>query len=122
MFILSAGKIIKFLRIKHGLTQDEMANILSVKKSSIQKYEADNVPNLKIDTIRILSNYFGITPTAFIFPENYRNIDLKLLINNKNQIDELNKLLLLNLNESGRKKVFEYARDLNDSKNYRELQ
>lgn len=99
-----------------------MANLLNVKKSSIQKYEADNVPNLKIDTIRLLSNHFGITPNAFIFPEKYRNIDLKLLLNNKAQIEEHNKLLLTSLNDVGRKKVFEYARDLKDSNNYRELQ
>ena len=65
---MSVGKIIKFLRHEHGLTQEELANILEVKKSSIQKYESNDVPNLKIGTIRKLSKTFGISASAFIFP------------------------------------------------------
>lgn len=61
---MSTGKIIKTLRCKHGLTQDELATILEVKKSRHHQ------------------------------------------------------LLLSDLNDEGRKKVFEYAKDLKDSKNY----
>lgn len=115
---MSVGKIIKFLRCKDGLTQEELAEILGVTKNSIQKYEANEVPNLKIGTIRMLSNKFGISPTVFIFPENYRDIDLSIMIQVEKQLSEHNKILISNLNETGRNKVFEYAKDLVDSKNY----
>ena len=115
---MSVGKIIKFLRKENQLTQDELAEILDISKNSIQKYEANEVPNLKIGTIRMLSNKFGISPTVFIFPENYRDIDLSIMIQVEKQLSEHNKILISNLNETGRNKVFEYAKDLVDSKNY----
>lgn len=115
---MSAGKIIKFLRYQHGLTQGELAEILNVKKSSIQKYEANDVPNLKIDTIRKLSNHFGVSSNVFIFPERYRDFDLTLLIELDKDVKTHYDLILCKLNDKGRNKVFEYAKDLVDSGNY----
>lgn len=115
---MSTGKIIKFLRREHGLTQKELAELLGVKKSSIQKYEANDVPNLKIDTIRQLSNHFGISANAFIFPECYRNVDLQAVIKLNNDLKIHYEILINQLNDCGRKKVFEYTKDLVDSGNY----
>lgn len=115
---MSVGKIIKFLRYEHGLTQEELAKILEVKKSSIQKYESNDVPNLKIGTIRKLSE-FGITAEAFIFPERYRYLNLKEVVNYNDKYQEHYTLLLYALNDKGKEKVFEYARDLVDSGNYK---
>ena len=115
---MSAGKIIKFLRVQNGLTQEELAQILNVKKSSVQKYEANDVPNLKIDTIRQLSTHFGVTANAFIFPERYRDIDLTILLKLDKDLKTHHDRLLCNLNEKGRNKVFEYTKDLVDSGNY----
>lgn len=109
---MSIGKIIKFLRHEHGLTQQELADLLGVKKSSIQKYEANDVPNLKVSTIRTLSDTFNISPTAFIFPEKYRQVDLKTTIQNHKELEKHHLILLRDLNENGRKKVFEYTNDL----------
>lgn len=115
---MSTGKIIKTLRCKHGLTQDELATILEVKKSSIQKYEANDVPNLKVNTIRRLSDHFNVSANAFIFPERYRKIDVLIECKINERLLEHHQLLLSDLNDEGRKKVFEYAKDLKDSKNY----
>lgn len=116
---MSTGKIIKFLRRENGLTQEQLAEILQVKKSSIQKYESDEVPNLKVDTIRTLSSKFGISAEAFIFPEHYRYLDLKEVVKYNDRLQEQNTLLLYALNEEGKEKVFQYARDLVDSGNYK---
>lgn len=116
---MSAGKIIKFLRQQNGLTQEELACILDVKKSSIQKYEANDVPNLKIDTIRKLSSYFGISANAFIFPERYRFLELKDIVKYNERMQEHHALLMYALNDVGKDKVFQYARDLTDSGNYK---
>ena len=118
---MSVGKILKFLRSEHGLTQEELANILGVKKSSIQKYEANDVPNLKIGTIRKLSKTFGISASAFIFPEKFRDIDLKAVIRYQEKLQNHHDILLRELNEAGRNKVFEYAKDLVDSGNYKRV-
>lgn len=115
---MSVGKIIKFLRCKDGLTQEELATILGVTKNSIQKYESNEVPNLKLSTIRRLSQHFGISAKAFIFPEDYRDIDLELAINLEKDLKNHYDLLLKDLNSNGRRKVLEYAKDLVDSKNY----
>ena len=40
------------------------------------------------------------------------------MIQVEKQLSEHNKILISNLNETGRNKVFEYAKDLVDSKNY----
>lgn len=116
---MSVGRIIKFLRTHHGLTQEELANILEVKKSSIQKYESNEVPNLKIGTIRKLSETFGISAEAFIFPEHYRFLNLKEVLKYNEKIQEHNTLLLYALNDNGKEKVFEYGKDLVDSGNYK---
>lgn len=115
---MSVGEIIKFLRTENGLTQEELAAILDVSKNSIQKYESNEVPNLKIGTIRTLSDRFSISPDAFIFPERYRNIDLRIVVKCEKQMQTHYHILLNDLNDKGRSKVFEYAKDLNDSGNY----
>ena len=61
--------ILKILRTNANLTQDQLADILGVKKSSIQKYESDSVSNLKRDTIRTICTYFNVPSYFFIFPE-----------------------------------------------------
>lgn len=116
---MSVGKILKFLRAENGLTQEELANILEVKKSSIQKYESNEVPNLKLNTIRTLSKEFGISAKVFIFPEEFRDKDLKTIIKLNENLENHYNILLCDLNDDGRNKVFEFAKDLKDSKNYK---
>ena len=65
----TTGDMIKHLRKQKGLTQDDLAIALGLKKTTIQKYEANVVKNLKIDTIRKLCLLFDATPWFFVFPE-----------------------------------------------------
>ena len=107
------GDIIKFLRNERGLTQKEMAAILNVKISSIQKYESNSVPNLKMDTIRKLCDYFDVLPFVFIFPEEIKSAEL---------INYYSKKLihpLCSLNIDGLTKLTSYTKDLIDSGNYK---
>lgn len=117
---MTCGEIIKTLRKKLSLTQDELATLLKVNKSSIQKYESNEVPNLKVDTIRKLSKKFGVSANAFIFPERYKNINLEIAIKVQKEMRKHHDILLCELNEEGRRKVFEYAKDLRDSGNYKD--
>lgn len=57
------GKRIKELRIKKGMTQEELGNIIGVKKAAIQKYESGSVENLKRTSIAALSHALECSPT-----------------------------------------------------------
>lgn len=115
---MTTGEIIKFLRNRKGLTQNQLAEILGVKLSSIQKYESNSVNNLKMDVIRKLVKYFRFPPWAFIFPEHIKmkNDKLEGIYLDENMLKTFANCNLLN--NVGREKVNTYARDLVDSGNY----
>lgn len=116
---MSVGKIIKFLRQKHGLTQGELSEILGVSKNSVQKYESNDVPNIKIDTLRKLCDEFDMPARAFIFPEQYRKCNLTKMTKLEKLMQKYMETYLIHLNEEGLKKVLDYSKDLYDSGNYR---
>lgn len=66
---MSVGATIKKLRLEHGMTQEELGQLLGVKKAAVQKYESGQVQNLKHDTIKKLCEVFGKNPSVFIFNE-----------------------------------------------------
>lgn len=66
---MQTGEVIKRLRIEKKLTQDELGELLGVKKSAIQKYESGAITNLKIDCIQNLCSVFAVPPWVFIFSE-----------------------------------------------------
>ncbi|MFN5705075.1 MAG: XRE family transcriptional regulator [bacterium] len=51
---------IKFLRKKRNLTQQQFADLLSIKRSMIGAYEEDRA-SPKMDNMKQIANYFGIT-------------------------------------------------------------
>lgn len=114
---MHTGDIIKFLRNKHGLTQKDLSKILGVNLSSIQKYESGTVNNLKMETIRKLSDHFNLSPIVFIFPE---DVELDSLLTGrfiKGRYFDHTKTMMA-LNDEGVTKVMEYAIDLLASGNY----
>lgn len=114
---ITTGEIIKILRKYENLTQDELASILEVKKSSIQKYESGAVSNLKRDTIRTLCTYFKVPPWVLIFPELVESEEVLNKMQYENHLLE-NVEFLLTLNDDGKEKVLDYAQDLIDSEKY----
>lgn len=110
--------MIKYLRNGKNMTQADLAEILGVTKNSIQKYESDSVPNIKADILKKLSETFGISPRAFIYPEELRNVDIEFILQNEKRLrNHIEKLL--QLNEKGIAKVLSYTDDLIDSNNYK---
>ena len=63
---MDTGKLIKELRIKHNMTQEELGEKLGVQKSAIAKYENGRVENLKRSTIQKLSEIFNVSPLKFL--------------------------------------------------------
>lgn len=60
---MDMGQRIKELRIKNGLTQEELGKYIGVQKSAIRKYEKGEVKNIKSSSIKILSKIFNISPS-----------------------------------------------------------
>ena len=57
------AKRIKERRIKYGLTQEELAEKLGLKKSAIAKYENGRVENIKRTTIEEMAKIFECNPS-----------------------------------------------------------
>ncbi len=60
------GDYIKSLRKSKGLTQEELGNMIGVKKAAVQKWESGMVQNLKRNTFKQLSDIFEVSPASFI--------------------------------------------------------
>lgn len=56
------GEKIKEARLKKGLTQQELGNLVGVQKSAIAKYENGRIVNIKRDTLQNLSRALNIPP------------------------------------------------------------
>lgn len=63
---MNVGEYIKSLRLKHGLTQEELGAKVGVKRAAVQKWECGLTQNLKRTTIQKLSDVFGVSPSLFI--------------------------------------------------------
>lgn len=66
---MTVGDKIKQLRKEKGLTQEELGDLLGVKKAAVQKYESGQVQNLKQATIKKLCEVFNKYPYYFIFDD-----------------------------------------------------
>lgn len=61
---MESGEIIKEIRIKHGLTQNEFAERLSISRSALTQLEAGNTkPSFEV--LRILSEMFEVDVSVF---------------------------------------------------------
>lgn len=60
------GKKIKWCRTELGMTQEELGELLGVKKAAIQKYESSTVVNLKLETIQKLCETFDVSPNYLL--------------------------------------------------------
>ena len=60
------GAKIKKARKAKGLTQDDLGNMLGLKKSAIAKYEHGRVVNLKQETIKKLCDILDLSPNDLI--------------------------------------------------------
>jgi transcriptional regulator with XRE-family HTH domain len=54
---------IRTLRLKQGLTQEELGKVIGVQKSAIRKYESGMVENIPRSSIKKMADHFGVTPS-----------------------------------------------------------
>lgn len=62
---MSIGMKIKKLRKEKGLTQEQLGELIGVKKSAVAKYENNRVENLKRATIQKLAEVLEVSPSYF---------------------------------------------------------
>lgn len=60
---MTMAETIRMLRIRHGMTQEQLGNILGVQKSAIRKYESGRVENIPRSSIKRMAEVFGVTPS-----------------------------------------------------------
>ena len=59
---MNLGEKIRFLRLKHRLSQESLAQALKTTKQAIYKYENGIVTNIPLDKIEALANVLCTTP------------------------------------------------------------
>ena len=118
---MTVGQKIKQLRISKGLTQEELGEMLGVKKAAVQKYESGQVQNLKQSTIKKLCEIFNKYPDYFIFDDFDSELEKELrqevefvqIMEKKYGKDVISIFeVVINLNEESKKKVFDYVTDM----------
>lgn len=109
--MLQTGDIIRKLRIENEYTQNELAIMLGLQLSTLQKYENGTIVNIKLETLRELCSIFEVPPVAFVFP-NIKEKDKQGLL--KWALMEYS-----GLTEKGYSKVIEYVKDLKRIEEYR---
>lgn len=109
--LLQIGDMIKKLRIENQYTQNELAIMLGLQLSTLQKYESGKIQNLKLETLRELCHIFEVPPIMFVFPDMTHKEEFRLMKwSVKNFTD---------LNDEGVQKVIDYINDLQRIESYR---
>lgn len=60
---MTIGKRIKELREKHGMSQVDLADKISVSKQTLYKYENGIITNIPSDKIESIAKVFNISPS-----------------------------------------------------------
>ena len=63
---MTLGEKIRDLRIKNNMTMDDLARLLGVQRSAVNKYEKGIVTNLRRSTIADLARIFQVSPCYFL--------------------------------------------------------
>lgn len=66
---METGQKIKKARLKKGLTQQELGELVGVQKSAIAKYENGRVINIKRGTLQKIAKVLNIRPSELVFTE-----------------------------------------------------
>ena len=55
------GKVLKELRVKHNITQEQLAAAIGLERSSIGKYEGNQSVIPSVDVLKAIADYFDVT-------------------------------------------------------------
>ena len=66
---MTVGQQIREARIKKGLTQEQLGELMGVQKSAVAKWENGRVVNIKRKTLEQLATLLDIPPHLLVTPE-----------------------------------------------------
>lgn len=104
---------IKMLRSKHGLTLEEVGNIVGVGKSTVRKWENGEIANMRRDKIAKLAEALKTTPAYLMGWDEEK----------ENNTDNQQQKLLSNyakLDNDDQNKLVDYSEELVNSDKYKE--
>ncbi|CEO32943.1 helix-turn-helix domain-containing protein [Paraclostridium sordellii] len=110
---MEMGELIKNLRIEKGLTQEELGNLLGLKKAAINKYENGRVENIKRSIIQKMAEIFDVSPAYLM---GWENVDIQNEFNKTEDTISIKERKLLNsfnnLNETGKDEAIKRVSEL----------
>ena len=65
---LTSGEILRIIREKNGLTQEQLAKKSGLKQSTISSFESDRIA-IGADRARALAKALQVHPAVFVFPD-----------------------------------------------------
>ena len=63
---MNVGELIKKTRMEKGLTQEELADKVGVKKSAVAKWENGRVSEIKRSNLKNLADALGLNPNELL--------------------------------------------------------
>ena len=104
---MKTSEIIKLLREKNDLTQEELAQKLGLKKAAINKYENGSVENIKKSIVQEMAKIFDVSPSYIMFGEIEDENKIKLEDREKSLLDDYRLL-----NTDGQKEANKRVKEL----------
>lgn len=101
------GERIKELRTEKKLSQEELGKILGIGKAAIWKYENECVHNIKRESIKTLSSYFGVSPNYLLGYSDERNEQL-LKLSDLDEAEKRRAAQFLSLTKEEKEKILDY--------------
>lgn len=125
---MNMGEIIKMLRLREGMSQEELGERIGVKRAAVMKYEKGNVENLKHSTIFTLAKIFNVSPNFIMgwgedceATPSLKEVKIFELIRLQYGEEAVEMMqTFLQLNEVGRDKLINLANDFKEIEKYTE--
>lgn len=124
MWKMQISERIKNRRRQLGLSQEELGERMGVGKSCVCRLETENI-NMTIERIERIANALEISPITLVGWDEIgtdAGSDLAVSATDSIHVEEQKSLdsMFFSLNEQGRQKLLEYAKDLGRIEMYRD--
>lgn len=70
---MEMGERIKRLREDKDMSQEELGKLVGVQRAAVQKWESGHTKNLRQNTIKTLSDFFGVSPSYLMGMSEVKN-------------------------------------------------
>ena len=93
---MEIGEKIKFLRMRQGMTLEELGSRVGVGKSTVRKWETGQIANMRRDKIASLADALNVSPSYLIGWEDENNVYMDMKNNSgiaSDNIGNIDKLL-----------------------------